>query len=156
MTSPTIFAHLRYGAIRREAHLPHRVEHAAVRRLQPVAHVGQRAPDDYAHRVIHVRALHLVFDVDGELVQRYRSCRDRARAGGRATASTALLDIEILDVERVVFDELAPRLDLVAHQRREHQVGFHVIFGADLRSVRVSGFIVVSHSVSGFISPRPL
>ena len=52
--------------VRREAHLPHREQHAAVRRLQPVADVGQRAPDDYAHRVIHVRALHLVFDVDGD------------------------------------------------------------------------------------------
>ena len=50
--------------IRREAHLPHREQHAPVRRLQAVADVGQRAPDDYAHRVIHVRALHLVFDVD--------------------------------------------------------------------------------------------
>ena len=55
--------------VRREAHLPHRVQHAAVRRLQAVADVRQRSPDDYAHRVIHVRALHLVFDVDGEFVQ---------------------------------------------------------------------------------------
>jgi hypothetical protein len=52
-------------AIGREAHGAHAEEHAAVRGLQPVAHVGQRAPDDYAHRVIHVRALHLVFDVYG-------------------------------------------------------------------------------------------
>ena len=58
---------LAVGAVRRQPHRPHAVEHAAVRRLQAVAHVGQRAPDDYAHRVIHVRALHLVFDVDGDL-----------------------------------------------------------------------------------------
>ena len=51
--------------VRREAHLPHREQHAAVRRLQAVTDVGKRSPDDYAHRVIHVRALHLVFDVDG-------------------------------------------------------------------------------------------
>ena len=57
------------GTVRRQSHLPHRIQHAAMRRLQAVAHVRQRAPDDYAHRVIHVRALHLVFDVDGELVQ---------------------------------------------------------------------------------------
>ena len=51
--------------VRREAHLPHREQHAAIGRLQTVADVGKRAPDDHAHRVIHVRALHLVFDVDG-------------------------------------------------------------------------------------------
>ena len=51
--------------IRREAHRPHAVEHATMRRLEPIADVRQRSPDDYAHRVIHVRALHLVFDVDG-------------------------------------------------------------------------------------------
>ncbi len=53
-------------AVRREPHLPHREQHAPVRRLQPVPNVRQRPPDDYAHRVIHVRALHLVFDVDGD------------------------------------------------------------------------------------------
>ena len=31
-------------------------------RLEAVAHVGQRAADDHAHRVIEVRALHLVLD----------------------------------------------------------------------------------------------
>ena len=60
---------LAIGAVRRQPHRPHAVQHAAMRRLQPVAHVGQRSPDDYAHRVIHVRALHLVFDVDGDFVQ---------------------------------------------------------------------------------------
>ena len=34
-------------------------------RLQAVAHVGQRAADDHAHRVIEVGALHLVGDRDG-------------------------------------------------------------------------------------------
>ena len=57
-------------AVRRQPHRPHAVEHAAVRRLEAVADVGQRSPDDYAHRVIHVRALHLVFDVDGDFVER--------------------------------------------------------------------------------------
>src|SRR3546814_3860601 len=37
---------------------------AAVHRLQPVAHIGQRAADDHAHRVIEVAGLHLVDDVD--------------------------------------------------------------------------------------------
>ena len=33
-------------------------------RLQPVAHIGQRAADDHAHRVIEVGAPHLVGDGD--------------------------------------------------------------------------------------------
>src|SRR5437899_3574150 len=41
-------------------------------------------------------------------------------------------DVQVLHVQRVILDELPPRLDLVAHQRREHQVGFGVILGADL------------------------
>ena len=56
---------LAIGAVRGEAHLAHRVQHAPMRGLQPVADVRQRPPDDYAHRVIQVRALHLVFDVYG-------------------------------------------------------------------------------------------
>src|ERR1044072_2434309 len=45
----------------------------------------------------------------------------------------AISDIEGLDVEGVVFDELAPGFDLISHQRREHQIGFRVIFGAHLQ-----------------------
>ena len=56
---------LAVAAVRRQAHRLHAVQHAAVRRLQAVADVGQRSSDDHAHGVIHVRALHLVFDVDG-------------------------------------------------------------------------------------------
>ena len=33
-------------------------------RLQPVAHVGQGARHDHAHRVIEIRAPHLLFDRD--------------------------------------------------------------------------------------------
>src|SRR5689334_16773521 len=44
-----------------------------------------------------------------------------------------LSDVEVLYVERVVFDELAARLDLVAHQRREHQVRLGVVLGSDLQ-----------------------
>jgi hypothetical protein len=63
------FAHdlraLAVRPVRRETHLPHREEHPSIGGLQPVADVRKRAPDDHAHGVIHVRALHLVFDVDG-------------------------------------------------------------------------------------------
>jgi hypothetical protein len=37
-----------------------------VDRLEAVAHVGQGAPDDHGHRVVHVRRAHLVFDEDGD------------------------------------------------------------------------------------------
>ena len=42
-----------------------REQDAAVHRLQAVAHVGQRAADDDAHRVFEIGALHLVGDRDG-------------------------------------------------------------------------------------------
>ena len=42
--------------------LVHRIEDAPVHRLEAVAHVGQRTRHDHAHRVIEVRALHLVRD----------------------------------------------------------------------------------------------
>ena len=60
------------AARRRQPHRLHAVQHAAMCRLQPVAHVGQRSSNDYAHGVIHVRPLHLVFDVDRDLVLRNR------------------------------------------------------------------------------------
>ena len=40
------------------------IEDAAVDRLQPVAHVGQRPADDHAHRIIEIGALHLLDDRD--------------------------------------------------------------------------------------------
>ena len=61
---------LAIAARRRQPHRLHAVEHAAMRGLQAVSDVGQRSPDDYAHGVIHVRALHLVFDVDRDAVLR--------------------------------------------------------------------------------------
>ena len=44
-----------------------------MRRLEAVAGVGQRSSNDYAHGVIHMRALHFVFDVDGLVVRRSQS-----------------------------------------------------------------------------------
>src|SRR5882762_11099609 len=37
-------------------------------RLQAVADIRQRAPDDHAHRIVEIRSAHLVFDVDGDQV----------------------------------------------------------------------------------------
>src|SRR5207248_10931527 len=82
-------------ARRRQAHRLHAVEHAAMRRLEPVARVGQRSSDDYAHRVIHVRALHFVFDVDGlqlrnEISHRVRRLRGWGPYTSRFFTSSAL------------------------------------------------------------------
>ena len=49
-----------------QAQLVHRVEDAAVHRLEAVAHVGQRPRDDDAHRVVDERLLHLFFDEPGQ------------------------------------------------------------------------------------------
>jgi hypothetical protein len=48
------------------AELVHREQHAAVHRLEAVAHVRQRAPDDDAHGVVEIRLAHLVFEIDGQ------------------------------------------------------------------------------------------
>ena len=63
--------------VRRVAGLVHRVEHAPVHRLEAVAHVGQRAPDDDAHRVVQVGLAHLVFDVDRDQLLRERAAAVR-------------------------------------------------------------------------------
>ena len=47
-----------------EAELVHAEEDTAMDGLQAVAHIGKRAPDDYAHGVIEVRLLHLRFDIN--------------------------------------------------------------------------------------------
>ena len=48
----------------RQAHLAHRVQDPAVDRLEAVAHVGQGARHDDAHRVVEVADPHLVLDAD--------------------------------------------------------------------------------------------
>ena len=50
---------LAVGAVVGRPRLPHRPEDAPVDRLQAVEPVGERPPDDHAHRVIDVRAVHL-------------------------------------------------------------------------------------------------
>jgi hypothetical protein len=64
--------------------------------------------------------------------------------------------VEVGDAERVLLDEIAARLNLVAHQAAEQVV--RLVRFADLTCsrVRASGSRVVSHSCSAFISPRPL
>ncbi len=55
---------LHVSTVRTVTVVVHRVQHAAVHRLEAVAHVGQRAAHDHAHRVIDVAGLHLLLDVD--------------------------------------------------------------------------------------------
>ena len=49
-------------AVRLQAELVHHVQHATMDRLQPIAHVGQRAPDDDGHGVVEVRRAHLLLE----------------------------------------------------------------------------------------------
>ena len=53
------------AAVGAVAAVVHRVDDAAVHRLEAVAHVGQGAADDDRHGVLDVAALHLVVEVDG-------------------------------------------------------------------------------------------
>ncbi len=46
-----------------QAQFVHAVKNAAMHRLQAVAHVRQRAPDDHGHRVVEIGLLHLGFDI---------------------------------------------------------------------------------------------
>ena len=50
-------------AVRLQAEVVHRVEDAAVDRLEAVADVGQRAADDHAHRVVEVGGAHLLLEL---------------------------------------------------------------------------------------------
>src|SRR5262245_38716136 len=62
--------------VRLQPHLIHRVEDAAMHRLQTVAHVGQRATDDHAHRIIQIGAGHLIDDTnrfDDTKLHRFRN-----------------------------------------------------------------------------------
>ena len=58
------FRALAVAAIRREAQVVHRHQDAPLHGLQAVAHVGNRARHDHAHRVIEVRLLHLGLNFD--------------------------------------------------------------------------------------------
>src|SRR5690606_13486831 len=55
---------LRMLAVRRQAHLVHAVQDAALDRLEAVADVWQRPVDDDGHRVVDETALDLVRDLD--------------------------------------------------------------------------------------------
>ena len=82
-----VFAHdladdarrLAEGAVVIVAALLHGIEDPPVHRLEPVAHVGQRPADDYAHGVIQVGRPHLAFDGDRRDVPTGGRGRDRCQ-----------------------------------------------------------------------------
>ena len=76
------------AAIRQQTHLLHRVEDSAVDRLQSVANIGERAANDHRHRIVEVRPLHLLFDIDGLNV---RGARDATVAGRRSQGKFRVL-----------------------------------------------------------------
>src|SRR5216684_2211059 len=60
------FCALAVAAIGGQAQIVHGHQDAALHRLQAVAHVGERARDDYAHRVVEIRLPHFRFDIYGK------------------------------------------------------------------------------------------
>ena len=66
-----------------QTHLVHRVQDAAMHRLEAVANIGQRTADDDRHRIVEIRPPHLVFNVDGNHV-------GGAGTGGRRCAVPAV------------------------------------------------------------------
>ena len=54
------------AAIGGEAEVVHGDQDAALNGLEAVAHVGKRARDDDAHRIVEVRLAHFCFDIDGK------------------------------------------------------------------------------------------
>src|SRR5262249_35660262 len=139
-----------------EPHLLHRVEHPPMNGLEAVADIGQRPPDDDGHGVVEIGPPHLVFDGDRLLALRHRGLRSEGRwgtrlpgrGGGRYTSMVASSAWVAMKSRRgstwspmsLVKISSAPTASSMVTRRR----------------VRVSGFMVVSQSCSGFISPSPL
>lgn len=78
----------------------------------------------------------------------------RASQAG-ASRPGAVLDVQ-LGVAGVLLYELAPRGHLLAHELLKELAGPRASWSSTRLRTRFSGFMVVSQSCSGFISPRPL
>ena len=118
------------GAIVQQALARHGVKDAALHGLEAVAGVRQRAGDDDRHRVVDVGRLHDVGDI-GRVNFLVRSVHCGKTEGGSVGGTVARLCVEELDVERVIFDELAARRHLVAHEQGEERVGLRGIGDVD-------------------------
>ena len=134
------------AAVGPEALVVHRVQHAAVHRLEAVADLGQRAADDDRHRVVDVAALHLLLEVDrldavaaAGSRSRFRSPQVGAQLVDEARRSEALVGpwhgashVEEADVLGVAGDEAAAGLDVLAHEDAEQLVGGRGVLEGDL------------------------
>src|SRR3954463_5717142 len=67
--------------------------------------------------------------------RRRRFAWDTRKAYRGQTSPSTSSDVEIAHVERVLFDELAPRLDQIAHQLREDAIGLFHLFDLHLEKV---------------------
>src|SRR5579883_2086401 len=54
-----------------QAHLIHGVENTPVNGLESVAHIGQGATDNHAHRVVEIGARHFLYDAYGFNIARF-------------------------------------------------------------------------------------
>src|SRR5579871_5212979 len=124
---------------------PHRVEDAAVHRFQPVAHVGKRARDDDRHRIVEEARAHLLLEL--------------ARLDPAGAECSRL---ELAHTSRnftfVAFSSMKMRRGSTASPISiENTSSARCASSTSTRtSSRFAGSIVVSHSWSAFISPRPL
>ncbi len=92
-------------AVRSETHLAHTEENAAMDGFQAVADIRQGSSHDYAHRVIHVRALHLVFDIDVDIavvIVATAPCRKRYLRRRRRTLRRITLICHVLCLNPIV------------------------------------------------------
>ena len=136
------------GLVPAVAHLVHGKKDAAVDRLETIPDVGNGPADDDAHRIVHVGLLHLVFDVDRNILleQIFHqnpfllsgfAKRDSSLSGkdasGRSPVSFSPLDVQVGGVQRVFVDEIASRLHLVSHQGGENFVRLHRVLDPDLQ-----------------------
>ena len=126
MTSPTIRA-LAIGAVG-EPHLAHREQHAPVHGFNPSGRRQCRlmiTPGNPIDR-------HFVFDVD------WLPGWCRSITCSLLVASCYWLDVEVLTSSAA---SMVSAPDLVAHQRREHQVRFEMVLRLTWSSVRFDGSI---------------
>ena len=134
---------LAVGGAAGEAHLTHRVEDAAVDWLEAVTHVWKGARHDHAHGVIEVARAHLVFNAnrldggDADAVRANPVCAViYALICHLVTSflSTLLrvLNVEVLDLARLSLDEVAARLNALAHQHLKDFVRRGRVFNACL------------------------
>ena len=88
--------------------------------------------------------------------QRQKGVKIRAGRPARIFTAINASDIDVRRFQGVFFDKGAARFNRIAHQRGEQLIGSDGVLTVTRSMRRLSGSMVVSHSCSGFISPRPL